>query len=96
MPYSKSVGPFKRTVNQVSIGIGDYFASSQDVVIHTVLGSCVAVCLYDPGKKIGGMNHILMPFNPDINNYDASARVITSYSIHYTKLYEIGNVHKIF
>lgn len=74
MPYSKSVGSFKRTVNQVSIGIGDYFVSSEDVVIHTVLGSCVAVCLYDPEKKIGGMNHILMPFNPDINKYDASAR----------------------
>lgn len=73
-PYSKSAEPFKRRVNQVSIGIGDYFASSQDVVIHTVLGSCVAVCLYDPEKKIGGMNHILMPFNPDINKYDASAR----------------------
>ena len=73
-PYSKSAGPFKRPVNQVSIGIGDYFASSQDVVIHTVLGSCVAVCLYDPENKIGGMNHILMPFNPDINKYDASAR----------------------
>lgn len=72
--YSKSVEPFKRKVNQVSIGIGDYFASSQDVIIHTVLGSCVAVCLYDPEKKIGGMNHILMPFNPDINKYDASAR----------------------
>nr|WP_320193338.1 chemotaxis protein CheD [uncultured Desulfobacter sp.] len=73
-PYSKSAGPFKRTVNQVSIGIGEYFASSQDVVIHTVLGSCVAVCLYDPEKKIGGMNHILMPSNPDIHKYDASAR----------------------
>ena len=74
MPYSESVGPFKQPVNQVSIGIGDYFVSSEDVVIHTVLGSCVAVCLYDPEKKIGGMNHILMPFNPDINKYDASAR----------------------
>lgn len=73
-PYSKSAGPFKRTVNQVSIGIGEYFASNQDIVIHTVLGSCVAVCLYDPEKKIGGMNHILMPSNPDINHYDASAR----------------------
>lgn len=61
-------------MNQVAIGIGDYFASSQDIVIHTVLGSCVAVCLYDPEKKIGGMNHILMPSNPDINKYDASAR----------------------
>ncbi|WP_035237331.1 chemotaxis protein CheD [Desulfobacter vibrioformis] len=73
-PYSKNAAPFKRTVNQISIGIGDYFASRQDVVIHTVLGSCVAVCMYDPEKKIGGMNHILMPFNPDINKYDASAR----------------------
>ena len=73
-PYSKNVGPFKRTVNQASIGIGEYFVSGEDVVIHTVLGSCVAVCLYDPEKKIGGMNHILMPFNPDINKYDASAR----------------------
>jgi chemotaxis protein CheD len=74
MPYSKRAGPFNRTVNQVSIGIGEYFVSSQDIVIHTVLGSCVAVCLYDPDSKIGGMNHILMPSNPDINKYDASAR----------------------
>ena len=72
--YLKSVGPFERTVNQVSIGIGEYFASGEDVVVHTVLGSCVAVCLFDPDKKIGGMNHILMPANPDVNKYDASAR----------------------
>ncbi|WP_321493554.1 chemotaxis protein CheD [uncultured Desulfobacter sp.] len=72
--YLKSVEPFKREVNQVSIGIGEYFATGQKVVIHTVLGSCVAVCIYDPERKIGGMNHILMPSNPDINKYDASAR----------------------
>ena len=29
--------------------------------ITTVLGTCVAVCLYDPVNKIGGMNHILLP-----------------------------------
>jgi chemotaxis protein CheD len=29
--------------------------------IHTVLGSCVSVCLYDPYLKIGGMNHYLLP-----------------------------------
>lgn len=74
MPYLKNAGPFKRTVNQISIGIGDYFVSNQDVVLHTVLGSCVAACLYDPANKIGGMNHILMPSNPDINKYDISAR----------------------
>lgn len=29
--------------------------------IATLLGSCVAVCLYDPKLKIGGMNHFLLP-----------------------------------
>jgi chemotaxis protein CheD len=32
-----------------------------DVVISTILGSCVAVCLRDPVLRIGGMNHILLP-----------------------------------
>lgn len=29
--------------------------------ISTLLGSCVAVCLFDPKLKIGGMNHFLLP-----------------------------------
>lgn len=31
-------------------------------LIKTILGSCVAVCLYDPVKKIGGMNHYMLPY----------------------------------
>ncbi len=31
------------------------------VVLTTVLGSCVATCLFDPELKIGGMNHFLLP-----------------------------------
>jgi chemotaxis protein CheD len=31
------------------------------IQIHTILGSCVAVCLYDPSRKIGGMNHFMLP-----------------------------------
>lgn len=27
----------------------------------TILGSCVAVCLFDPARRIGGMNHFLLP-----------------------------------
>jgi len=44
------------------------------VVIETVLGSCVAACLYDPVSRIGGMNHILLPGNPDIQHYSDNAR----------------------
>ncbi len=29
--------------------------------LATLLGSCVAVCLYDPLLKIGGMNHFMLP-----------------------------------
>ena len=29
--------------------------------IKTVLGSCVAVCLYDKEKQFGGMNHYMLP-----------------------------------
>lgn len=34
-------------------------------VLSTVLGSCVAVCLYDPRRRIGGMNHFLLPVSQD-------------------------------
>jgi chemotaxis protein CheD len=41
--------------------IGEVKASAEPAVLQTLLGSCVAVCLYDPTSHIGGMNHILLP-----------------------------------
>lgn len=37
------------------------FVSKEPCHIQTVLGSCVAVCLYDQRLKFGGMNHYMMP-----------------------------------
>lgn len=37
------------------------FADKNPYRITTVLGSCIALCLYDPAKKIGGMNHYMLP-----------------------------------
>ncbi len=31
------------------------------VVLTTILGSCVATCLWDPDARVGGMNHFLLP-----------------------------------
>ena len=61
----------KKTVN---INIGEYFASREPVVIHTLLGSCVAVCLFDPVGRVGGMNHILLPGRADMRAFDLPAR----------------------
>lgn len=36
-------------------------ARDPDVVLTTVLGSCVAACLRDPAAGVGGMNHFLLP-----------------------------------
>ena len=43
------------------IYIGEIVASATPMLLQTLLGSCVAVCLRDPVTCIGGMNHILLP-----------------------------------
>ena len=40
---------------------GQVTVASEPTAITTVLGSCVAVCLYDPVARLGGMNHFLLP-----------------------------------
>jgi chemotaxis protein CheD len=44
------------------IHVGQIHVDSAPHAISTVLGSCVAVCLYDSTLGIGGMNHYLLPF----------------------------------
>ena len=44
------------------IGPGEVYATQRDMVIVTVLGSCVSACLRDPGTNVGGMNHFMLPF----------------------------------
>ncbi|MBW4057105.1 MAG: chemoreceptor glutamine deamidase CheD, partial [Proteobacteria bacterium] len=43
--------------NGVKILPGQYYATAENNVITTVLGSCVSVCLYDVVNGVGGMNH---------------------------------------
>ena len=38
------------------------FASNEPHIVSTILGSCVAVCLFDATTKIGGINHYMLPF----------------------------------
>lgn len=40
---------------------GEVFASAMPHVITTILGSCVAMCLFDPVSGVGGMNHFAIP-----------------------------------
>lgn len=40
---------------------GQVYVASHAALVSTILGSCVAVCLWDPAARIGGMNHFLLP-----------------------------------
>ena len=43
---------------------GQVMVADQPMRFSTVLGSCVAVCLFDFQAQIGGINHIQMPGDP--------------------------------
>ncbi len=40
---------------------GEYFVASEDIMIMTVLGSCISACLWDGRVRAGGMNHFMLP-----------------------------------
>jgi chemotaxis protein CheD len=40
---------------------GEYYVTDRDMLIVTVLGSCVAACIRDSHSGIGGMNHFMLP-----------------------------------
>jgi chemotaxis protein CheD len=40
---------------------GEFFVHDEDILIMTTLGSCIAACLWDREKRVGGMNHFLLP-----------------------------------
>ncbi|MFY9269846.1 MAG: hypothetical protein WAO55_08895, partial [Candidatus Manganitrophaceae bacterium] len=40
---------------------GEYFVSDEPMVVYTVLGSCISVCIRDPLINVGGMNHFMLP-----------------------------------
>jgi chemotaxis protein CheD len=40
---------------------GEYYVTSHEEAITTILGSCISACIRDPSLCIGGMNHFMLP-----------------------------------
>lgn len=57
--------------NAVKVLPGEYFVSGDNIVIMTVLGSCIAACLWDSRARVGGMNHFMLP---ESDSTDVSGR----------------------
>lgn len=64
--YEEVLAPnhyFDRNFNMEAAKIlpGEYYTTGRDMVIVTVLGSCVAACIRDRVSGVGGMNHFMLP-----------------------------------
>jgi len=55
---------------------GEYVVTDRDVMLVTVLGSCVSACIRDPLAKVGGMNHFMLP---DLEHGGAAANESARY-----------------
>lgn len=54
---------------KIKVGMADLnICSSPDSIITLGLGSCVGVILYDPGRKVAGMLHAMLPDSKTIRN----------------------------
>lgn len=64
---------YDRQVDRPAIKLlpGEFYVTSEDIALGTVLGSCVSACIHDPVVQVGGMNHFMLP---DAEGGGSSAR----------------------
>lgn len=59
----------------IRIGIADFNVACAPIsLVTTGLGSCVAICLWDPKVKIGGVVHIMLPDSSQARNLTNKAK----------------------
>ena len=56
--------PPLETLRTVYLHPGQIFTATQPLLVSTILGSCIAVCLWDEATSVAGINHYLLPNDP--------------------------------
>jgi chemotaxis protein CheD len=77
------------------VGIGEFAVSDQpgDIIVTHALGSCVAVCLWDPDRQIAGLIHVLLPdskINPQRALEQPAAFADTGLPLLFQAAYKLG------
>ncbi|WP_456471860.1 chemotaxis protein CheD [Methanocaldococcus sp.] len=70
----------------IKVRIGGIEVAKSPEILETLLGSCVAIMLYDKGKKIGGMAHSVLPEAKTKNVRDPGKYVNTAIPALITKM----------
>lgn len=62
-------------IDAVKILPGEFYVTQQNLLLVTVLGSCVAACIRDKSLGLGGITHFMLPFEQNnIELIDSSIR----------------------
>lgn len=60
---------------------GEYYFTGRDMLIVTVLGSCVSACIRDRATGLGGMNHFMLPDSGDSGSPVSASMRYGSYAM---------------
>jgi chemotaxis protein CheD len=60
-------------IRRVFLSPGDVICLDEPALITTVLGSCVSVTLWDKDRRIGGLNHFVLPKGGESSRYGDTA-----------------------
>src|SRR5690242_14967867 len=63
LPINSRASMLADGTRAVYMHAGQFLIATEPTQITTILGSCVAVCVWDPVARIGGMNHFMLPFD---------------------------------
>ena len=82
-------------MSRLVVGIGEFAVSDdpESSIVTHALGSCVAVCLWDPEALIGGMLHYLLPeanLSPERARRQPAAFADTGIPMLFKAAYEVG------
>jgi chemotaxis protein CheD len=80
---------------RLTVGIGELAVSDStgDVIVTHALGSCVAVCLWDPDRRIAGLIHVLLPesrINPQRASEQPAAFADSGIPLLFQAAYKLG------
>jgi len=85
-PGDPTVSDTTQAPKRITILPGQYHAAKRPVVIETLLGSCVAACLYDPVNHVVGMNHFLLSSDSYANSEILCVTEAGRYGVHAMEL----------
>ncbi|MHB1951819.1 MAG: hypothetical protein ACYCQK_10135 [Acidiferrobacteraceae bacterium] len=98
-PAARLAQPVARSdpgLPRIAIPVGGLHASRDPVLLDTVLGSCIAVCLYDATAAVGGMNHFMLPTGASSENPTSGRYGVYAMELLINKLMKAGGDRRRF